>query len=259
MHDWLRLLYNSDPGHRLSQAHNRLEVHVVLPGYSRVCCAALRCPRSTSEKVKVDAVQLQLTGSLSADNRAEYSGLPIAPRSFHGAARLSLSRSRRLCAFTGSATLYAYAYADAYVLCYAIRACWSWTFSLLGPRLFLDHIGLLHKAHGTCASAVDVHAAPRRQLPPQAYRHGDTAMPSSTKRPCEGDGSGDNDSALNTPQPKIARTDAGAHAQGNGDFSGSVKKKIAGSTRTGQACDRCKVWATQRDLPDRPFHMRAAD
>jgi hypothetical protein len=27
----------------------------------------------------------------------------------------------------------------------------------------------------------------------------------------------------------------------NNDFSGSVKKKLADSKRTGQACDRCKV------------------
>ncbi|KAF7191185.1 Transcriptional activator protein acu-15 [Pseudocercospora fuligena] len=66
-------------------------------------------------------------------------------------------------------------------------------------------------------------------------------MPSSTKRLGDGDGSGDNDNGINTPQAKIPRTDGNAHPQGNGDFSGSVKKKIAGSTRTGQACDRCKI------------------
>ncbi|PSN65099.1 hypothetical protein BS50DRAFT_635912 [Corynespora cassiicola Philippines] len=32
-----------------------------------------------------------------------------------------------------------------------------------------------------------------------------------------------------------------ARAAANTDFSGSVKKKLANSTRTGQACDRCKV------------------
>jgi hypothetical protein len=31
----------------------------------------------------------------------------------------------------------------------------------------------------------------------------------------------------------------------NADFSSSVKKRLANSTRTGQACDRCKVRATQ--------------
>jgi len=30
------------------------------------------------------------------------------------------------------------------------------------------------------------------------------------------------------------------HSQ-HGDFSGSVKKRLANSSRTGQACDRCKV------------------
>ena len=34
---------------------------------------------------------------------------------------------------------------------------------------------------------------------------------------------------------KLARTDNG------GDFSGSVRKKLTGTSRTGQACDRCKV------------------
>ena len=33
---------------------------------------------------------------------------------------------------------------------------------------------------------------------------------------------------------KIARTDSG-------DFSGAVKKRLSGATRTGQACDRCKA------------------
>ena len=31
------------------------------------------------------------------------------------------------------------------------------------------------------------------------------------------------------------------HRPANNDFSGSVKKKLADSKRTGQACDRCKV------------------
>ena len=35
------------------------------------------------------------------------------------------------------------------------------------------------------------------------------------------------------------------HQTQNADFSQSVKKKLASSTRTGQACDRCKVRATQ--------------
>ena len=35
-------------------------------------------------------------------------------------------------------------------------------------------------------------------------------------------------------------TAAAAAADGNGCFTGGVKKKIAGG-RTGQACDRCKV------------------
>lgn len=33
------------------------------------------------------------------------------------------------------------------------------------------------------------------------------------------------------------------HSASNNDFSGSVKRKLADSKRTGQACDRCKVSA----------------
>ena len=37
----------------------------------------------------------------------------------------------------------------------------------------------------------------------------------------------------------------------NNDFSGSVKKRLATSSRTGQACDRCKV--SHHRPPDPPF------
>ena len=43
-----------------------------------------------------------------------------------------------------------------------------------------------------------------------------------------------------TPPPKKLKTGHPA------DFSGSVRDKIQGSRRTGQACDRCKV----RPLPE---------
>ncbi|ORY08661.1 hypothetical protein BCR34DRAFT_674996 [Clohesyomyces aquaticus] len=49
-------------------------------------------------------------------------------------------------------------------------------------------------------------------------------------------------------QNKIPKTEHGVASSplsqrppANNDFSGSVKKKLASSTRTGQACDRCKV------------------
>ena len=38
-----------------------------------------------------------------------------------------------------------------------------------------------------------------------------------------------------------ASTSPHQRVQGNNDFSGSVKRKLADSKRTGQACDRCKV------------------
>jgi hypothetical protein len=49
------------------------------------------------------------------------------------------------------------------------------------------------------------------------------------------------------PVPKIQRIEHNAvptsplQRQPNNDFSGSVKRKLADSKRTGQACDRCKV------------------
>lgn len=44
------------------------------------------------------------------------------------------------------------------------------------------------------------------------------------------------DPALQPQSPLI-----GLERATNNDFSTSVKKKLASSTRTGQACDRCKV------------------
>lgn len=53
-----------------------------------------------------------------------------------------------------------------------------------------------------------------------------------------------------TPVTKIPKIEQGnaqsplsaqQRALPNNDFSGSVKKKLASSSRTGQACDRCKV------------------
>lgn len=55
----------------------------------------------------------------------------------------------------------------------------------------------------------------------------------------------DNDVLTHTP--KILRVEHhsshGSLPTANNDFSGSVKKKLADSKRTGQACDRCKVSA----------------
>jgi hypothetical protein len=50
---------------------------------------------------------------------------------------------------------------------------------------------------------------------------------------------------------KVQRIEQGAQSptQGN-DFSTSVKRKLADSKRTGQACDRCKVCVNGRDGGD---------
>jgi hypothetical protein len=40
------------------------------------------------------------------------------------------------------------------------------------------------------------------------------------------------------------------HRLSNNDFSGSVKKKLADSKRTGQACDRCKVRTMREYAPE---------
>ncbi len=48
-------------------------------------------------------------------------------------------------------------------------------------------------------------------------------------------GMGPSDS-LSEPKPKLARLERGPE-----DFSNAVKNKLQSYTRTGQACDRCKV------------------
>jgi hypothetical protein len=40
------------------------------------------------------------------------------------------------------------------------------------------------------------------------------------------------------------------------DFSSSVKKKLSNSSRTGQACDRCKVSASQGPIIFAPAQSR---
>lgn len=43
-------------------------------------------------------------------------------------------------------------------------------------------------------------------------------------------------------EPGLVQSPLAAHRPSpNHDFSGSVKKRLATSSRTGQACDRCKV------------------
>lgn len=44
----------------------------------------------------------------------------------------------------------------------------------------------------------------------------------------------------------------------NSDFSGSVKKKLASSSRTGQACDRCKVRTPHGAATPIPLVFRVA-
>lgn len=59
----------------------------------------------------------------------------------------------------------------------------------------------------------------------------------ATKRPP------DDDVSLASKIQRVEHADplSPQHRPGNNDFSGSVKKKLADSKRTGQACDRCKV------------------
>lgn len=76
-------------------------------------------------------------------------------------------------------------------------------------------------------------------------------MPSSTKRSGDGDASDDGQhhqhaghdghGGHGNGQTKMARTDD----YGGGPSSANGKKKISGSTRTGQACDRCKVYLSR--------------
>lgn len=46
----------------------------------------------------------------------------------------------------------------------------------------------------------------------------------------------------------ISHTTSPHQRLNNNDFSGSVKRKLADSKRTGQACDRCKVCFIQSAL-----------
>ena len=51
-------------------------------------------------------------------------------------------------------------------------------------------------------------------------------------------------------EPGLAQSPLGPHRPSpNSDFSGSVKKRLATSSRTGQACDRCKVGRPPRPRP----------
>lgn len=69
---------------------------------------------------------------------------------------------------------------------------------------------------------------------PTAYSTGKAAMP--PKRPSS-------DSPMNGT-PRAQKTARGDNLNPE-DFSDSVKKRLATSTRTGQACDRCKVLMTR--------------
>ena len=74
------------------------------------------------------------------------------------------------------------------------------------------------------------------QDPPVAETASNAAMPQSrlNKRPSDdADMSGDGASAQKVKLPRMER--------GPEDFSTAVKHKLQTYTRTGQACDRCKV------------------
>ncbi|KAF2265505.1 hypothetical protein CC78DRAFT_579249 [Lojkania enalia] len=65
----------------------------------------------------------------------------------------------------------------------------------------------------------------------------------------------DSDLQQATKLPKLEHglpsTPLTQHRAPNNDFSGSVKKKLASSTRTGQACDRCKLgWCLENVLAE---------
>ena len=85
--------------------------------------------------------------------------------------------------------------------------------------------------------------ASQRHLPFTHRKMPQPAITTNLKRP--GDDASDVDrddgtGSSTTPVHKLQRVDSSS-GLGNGDFSNAVKKKSAGSSRTGQACDRCKV------------------
>lgn len=149
--------------------------------------------------------------------------------------------------------------------------CWPTTFVRLG-RSFTRRRPLPHGAPSAACHPRRIRATGRLAAIIRAYRFKKRAKQSNTR-----DGrvprkmpstkrSGDADDGSESPN-KIARTDAGpqhgqqqhlhlqqpAGATGytHGDYGSSGSKKRGGggaSTRTGQACDRCKV-RTTREIP----------
>ncbi len=65
-------------------------------------------------------------------------------------------------------------------------------------------------------------------------------MPQKRPSPSDGNGNGNGNVNTNASPAKHVKTE---HPE---EFSNTVKKRLASSTRTGQACDRCKVFPNPR-------------
>jgi hypothetical protein len=79
-----------------------------------------------------------------------------------------------------------------------------------------------------------------------AFSVSSTSCIMATKRPSE-----DDPNVINKIQRiEHAESTTSAHRLSNNDFSGTVKKKLTDSKRTGQACDRCKVRTMRQYAPE---------
>ncbi|CAK4034358.1 Activator of stress 1 [Lecanosticta acicola] len=73
-------------------------------------------------------------------------------------------------------------------------------------------------------------------MPTPPKRPGDDALDGDASHACAGLSHNRSNKA-----PRLKESNASVLRHTHGDLSGAVKKKTSGSTRTGQACDRCKV------------------
>ncbi|EFY87359.1 putative transcription factor [Metarhizium acridum CQMa 102] len=105
--------------------------------------------------------------------------------------------------------------------------------------------------HVSSAISSSTSISPRSTKPPAPVAFNVKMPPRPAKRSADGSGASDDDaSASSTAKLKLARSDRGPE-----DFSSVVKNRLQSYTRTGQACDRCKVRKIRCDaLPEGCSH-----
>ncbi|KFG83201.1 putative transcription factor [Metarhizium anisopliae] len=105
--------------------------------------------------------------------------------------------------------------------------------------------------HVSSAISSPTSISPRSTKPPAFVAFNVKMPPRPAKRSADGSGASDDDAgASSTAKLKLARSDRGPE-----DFSSVVKNRLQSYTRTGQACDRCKVRKIRCDaLPEGCSH-----